>query len=116
LFGKEEWIKPYTDVTIKSLPAQGVKTLHVICPGFSADCLETVEEIDAENRDYFMQAGGESFHYIPALNWREDHLEALTDLILSQMQGWIDVSYSQENAQMACQASLARAKAMGCPF
>ncbi|MDX1796024.1 MAG: ferrochelatase, partial [Hydrogenovibrio sp.] len=88
LFGKEEWIKPYTDATLKSLPAQGIKHLQVVCPGFSADCLETIEEIDQENREYFLEAGGEKFSYIPALNAREDHTDALAEIILQQTQGW----------------------------
>lgn len=87
-FGREEWIKPYTDETLKSLPGRGVKQVAVVCPGFSADCLETIEEIGQENRDYFMGAGGETYHYIPALNDRDDHLDALTQLILKHTQGW----------------------------
>ena len=67
-FGAEEWLQPYTDETMKSLPGQGVKSIQVFCPGFSSDCLETVEEIDEENREYFEEAGGESFAYISALN------------------------------------------------
>ena len=117
LFGKEEWIKPYTDVTIKGLPAQGIKNLHVICPGFSADCLETVEEIDAENREYFMEAGGETFHYIPALNWRDDHLDALTDIIMTHAQGWIETTnFSAEQDAVERQSMRERAQAMGSPF
>lgn len=88
LFGKEEWIKPYTDATLKSLPAKGIKHLQVICPGFSADCLETIEEIDQENREYFEEAGGETFSYIPALNDRDDHTSALTEIILQHCRGW----------------------------
>lgn len=88
LFGKEEWVKPYTDATLKSLPAQGIKHVQVICPGFSADCLETIEEIDQENREYFENAGGEHYSYIPALNAREDHTNMLADLILQHTQGW----------------------------
>jgi len=76
-FGKEEWLKPYTDATLKALPGKGVKSVDVFCPGFSADCLETVEEIGVENRDYFMEAGGEAFSYIPALNATRGHIEAL---------------------------------------
>ena len=57
-FGREEWLKPYTDATLKSLPATGVKSVQVVCPGFSADCLETIEEIGVENREYFMESGG----------------------------------------------------------
>ncbi len=88
LFGKEEWLKPYTDATLKALPEKGVKHLQVICPGFSADCLETIEEIDQENREYFESAGGEKFSYIPALNSRQDHTDALSDVITHNLQGW----------------------------
>ncbi len=88
LFGKEEWIKPYTDETLKKLPSQGVKHLQVICPGFSADCLETIEEIDQENREYFELAGGEDFSYIPALNARKDHTDALANIIKNNLSGW----------------------------
>jgi ferrochelatase len=87
-FGKEEWIKPYTDETLKALPAQGVKHVQVICPGFSADCLETIEEIDEENREYFLTAGGEKYGYIPALNDREDHIAALADIIQAHLGSW----------------------------
>ncbi len=80
-FGKEAWLQPYTDVTLKALPAQGVKSVDVICPGFSADCLETLEEIAEENRDYFIEAGGEGFHYIPALNSDMAHIELLVALV-----------------------------------
>ena len=81
VFGKEEWIKPYTDATLKSLPKQGVKHVQVICPGFSADCLETIEEIDQENRAYFLNSGGREFSYIAALNDRDDHIQALSNII-----------------------------------
>lgn len=91
-FGPEEWIKPYTDETIKALPGQGVKHVAVVCPGFSADCLETIEEIDVENREYFEEAGGETYHYIPALNERDDHLDALAALVLQHTQGWVEHS------------------------
>ncbi len=87
-FGREEWLKPYTDETLKSLPEKGVKSIDVFCPGFSSDCLETVEEIDEENRDYFMEAGGQRFSYIPALNATPGHIEALVQLIEDNLQGW----------------------------
>ena len=80
-FGAEEWLQPYTDATMKSLPGEGVKSVQVFCPGFSADCLETVEEIDQENREYFEEAGGESFAYISALNAEPAHLDALAQLV-----------------------------------
>ncbi|MEP5230578.1 MAG: ferrochelatase [Alloalcanivorax sp.] len=87
-FGREEWLQPYTDATLKSLPGQGVKSVQVFCPGFSADCLETVEEIDEENRGYFEAAGGQSFAYISAMNAEPVHLDALTQLIEDNLQGW----------------------------
>ena len=65
--GVAEWMKEYTDKTLKSLPSKGIKNVQVICPGFSADCLETIEEISEENKDYFMESGGQKFGYIPAL-------------------------------------------------
>ena len=82
--GIGEWMKDYTDETLKSLPSKGVKNVQVICPGFSADCLETLEEIEIENRSYFMNAGGESYAYIPALNDREDHINCLTRMIINK--------------------------------
>ena len=87
-FGREEWLKPYTDHTLKALPEQGVKSVQIVCPGFSADCLETIEEIGVENREYFMEAGGERYEYIMALNDSTDHIHALTQLLASQLQGW----------------------------
>ncbi|MDH2997049.1 ferrochelatase [Pasteurellaceae bacterium LFhippo2] len=80
-FGKEEWLKPYTDETLESFPEKGIKKVAVICPGFSADCLETIEEIGEENRENFEKAGGESYRYIPALNANGDHIQALVKLI-----------------------------------
>ncbi len=80
-FGKEEWLQPYTDTTLQGLPAQGVNSIDVICPGFSADCLETLEEIAEENRDYFVEAGGSDFHYIAALNANLSHIELLASLL-----------------------------------
>lgn len=87
--GVAEWMKEYTDKTLKALPAKGVKNVQVICPGFSADCLETIEEISEENHDYFMESGGEKFGYIPALNDRKDHIEFLTQLLLKNAVGWM---------------------------
>ncbi len=80
-FGREEWLRPYTDETLKGLPAEGVRSVDVICPGFSADCLETLEEIAEENREYFLEAGGEVYRYIPALNADDDHIAMMAALI-----------------------------------
>ncbi|WGE76736.1 ferrochelatase [Actinobacillus equuli subsp. haemolyticus] len=80
-FGDEEWLQPYTDETLEKLPSQGVKKIAVICAGFSADCLETLEEIAEENKENFLNAGGQSYRYIPALNANTDHINALAKLI-----------------------------------
>ena len=108
-FGNEEWLQPYTDETMKSLPNQGVKRVHVACPGFSADCLETIEEIDEENREYFMEAGGEDFHYIPALNSDDDHIDMIATLVEKHLQGWT----LPENNPEELAASRERAEALG---
>jgi ferrochelatase len=89
-FGREEWLKPYTDETLKSLPAEGTKSVQVICPGFSADCLETLEEIGEENRDYFLEAGGSEFGYIPCLNSDTEHVAALAQLLEEELAGWVE--------------------------
>ncbi len=86
--GRAEWLKPYTDQTMMSLPQQGIKSVQVICPGFPADCLETIEEIAIENRDYFLENGGERYEYIPALNSSEDHIKALVTLVNENIKGW----------------------------
>ncbi|MFT6350235.1 MAG: ferrochelatase [Psychromonas sp.] len=80
-FGKAEWLKPYTDATLKSYPAEGIKDIAIISPAFSADCLETLEEIEVENREIFKDAGGEKYRYIAALNDRDDHIEAMFDVL-----------------------------------
>lgn len=87
-FGREAWLRPYTDETLKALPARGIKHVQVLCPGFSSDCLETIEEIGMENRGYFMEAGGERYEYIRALNANAEHIEALAALVNQSMQGW----------------------------
>lgn len=87
-FGREAWLKPYTDHSLQLLAQQGAKSVHVVCPGFSADCLETIEEIGEENRHYFLDAGGEDFHYIPALNSSDEHIDMLSTLIETKLMGW----------------------------
>ena len=80
-FGPSEWLKPYTSETMKSLPKEGIKSVQVVSPGFGVDNLETLQEIDIENREFFEDAGGENFHYIPCLNDDDDHVEFLISLI-----------------------------------
>ena len=80
-FGKAEWLKPYTDETLESLAKGGDKHIAVISPAFSADCLETLEELEEENREVFIDSGGETYHYIPALNDRDDHIDVIIQLV-----------------------------------
>lgn len=80
-FGKAEWLKPYTDETLATLALDGHKHVAIISPAFSADCLETLEELVHENKDIFLGAGGEQYHYIPALNDNDQHIAAMIDLI-----------------------------------
>ena len=87
-FGREEWLQPYTSETLKELPSKGIKNIHIISPGFSADCLETLEELEAENREYFEKSGGETYHYIPCLNTNVKHIEMMEKIIQKHTQGW----------------------------
>lgn len=89
-FGREPWLQPYTDETLKQWGWAGVSSVDVICPGFSADCLETLEEIDVQNREFFVSAGGGRFRYIPALNAREDHVDALMNVVRRHLRGWVE--------------------------
>lgn len=84
-FGRDPWLLPATDETIKILPSQGVKRVQVMCPGFAADCLETLEEIQIQNRKIFEYAGGSSFHYIPALNDDALHVKMLCQLVTAEL-------------------------------
>lgn len=80
-FGREPWLQPYTDQRLAALPGEGIRALDVICPGFAADCLETLEEIAITGRAQFLGAGGERFHYLPALNAHPDHVACLQAVI-----------------------------------
>jgi ferrochelatase len=80
-FGREPWLQPYTDKTLEQIPEDGVKHVAVICPGFSSDCLETIEEINMEARESFIESGGEQFHYIPCLNDDPVHIDALVSIL-----------------------------------
>ncbi|MDK2593561.1 ferrochelatase [Pseudoalteromonas obscura] len=84
-FGRAEWLKPYTDFTLKELAQSGTKHVAILSPAFSADCLETLEELEEENREYFIEAGGEQYDYIPALNDRDDHIVAFYDILKSHL-------------------------------
>jgi protoporphyrin/coproporphyrin ferrochelatase len=88
-FGRAEWIKPYTDKTVEALARGGVKKLAIVCPGFAADCIETLEEIAQENKDIFLENGGERFSYIPCLNDSDEGIGVLVHLIERELQGWV---------------------------
>jgi ferrochelatase len=87
-FGKAKWLEPYTEPTLVAMAKQGVKKVDVMCPGFTGDCLETLEEIQQEAKEAFEHAGGESFNYIPCLNKHPVWIQALMDISLDHMQGW----------------------------
>jgi ferrochelatase len=89
-FGPREWLQPYTHTVLTGMPARGVREVTVVCPGFAVDCLETLEEIDIENRGAFLRAGGRRFEYVPALNARTSHAQCLADLIAQRCQCWTD--------------------------
>ncbi len=87
-FGKAAWLQPYTEPTLVALAKQGVASLDVMCPGFTADCLETLEEIDQEVRAAFLAAGGREFRYIPCLNDSHPWIDALAQIAMRHLQGW----------------------------
>ena len=88
-FGTEEWLKPYTVEEVARLADNGVKRLAVAAPGFASDCIETLEEINGEIKEAFIEAGGEQFHYIPSLNDTPEHIQMLYDLVYKNLLGWI---------------------------
>jgi ferrochelatase len=88
-FGTAEWLKPYTDETVKALADSGVKRMAIVAPGFTADCLETLEELDGENREYFMHHGGEKFAYLPCLNDSEEGMRVIRAVVERELQGWL---------------------------
>ena len=110
-FGKAKWLTPYTEPTLLALAAQGVKRVDVMCPGFAADCLETLEEINQEVRNAFLAAGGESFHYIECLNDQHEWMMALTAIAQCHLQGWVTSTSVTDAGLLAAQRQ--RALAMG---
>jgi ferrochelatase len=88
-FGNDLWLQPYTDETVKRLATEGIKRIALVAPGFSADCLETLEELDKENRHYFLKGGGEEFAYLPALNDSDEGLRVIEAVVRRELQGWL---------------------------
>jgi len=111
-FGKAKWLQPYTDKRLAALPGEGIKTIDVFCPGFSADCIETLEEIDMQNHESFLQNGGLSFNYIPALNAEPTHIHALVKIISRHISGWSE-NLSNINKKEDKQAIKERALQLG---
>lgn len=114
-FGKEEWLKPYCDESLKELANNGIKSVDIICPGFSADCLETLEEINMQNRQLYLDRGGVEYNYIPALNDSPDHIKLICDLIVQHSFGWPETMPGWDAGKLAVSAkkTLERAKKMG---
>ncbi len=106
--GREQWLTPYTDETVTVLGAEGLSSLEVVCPGFSVDCLETLEEIAMQNAEFFTASGGGELRYIPALNAGEHHVRFLMDLAEAHTAGWSDTAGDATRS-----ATRARARAMG---
>ena len=113
--GRAEWLRPYTDETVRDLGSKGIKNIDVVCPGFAADCLETLEEIQMQNAEFFKEAGGDSLNYIPALNGRDDHVAFLARLVEKHVGGWPESSpdWSASEAARERDKSRERALAMG---
>jgi protoporphyrin/coproporphyrin ferrochelatase len=112
-FGRAEWLKPYTGATIQRLAKDGKSRIHVICPGFVCDCLETLEEIGLEGKQTFLRAGGKEYHLIPCLNERDDWIRALTDIALESLQGWVGTQGDAAQSKQIADESRARALALG---
>ena len=115
-FGRAEWLQPYTAPTLRNLAANGCERVDVICPGFAADCLETLEEIAIEGKNEFLSAGGKQFHYIACLNGAPAFIAALADLVQQQMQSWAVPSTLKAEVtarDVQAQKSRERARLMG---
>jgi ferrochelatase len=114
-FGRTEWLKPYTQPTLEDYARNGIRRADVICPGFVADCLETLEEIGIECREAFLAAGGQEFHFIRCLNERDDWIRALADIALGHLSGWVSANWDADRNAAALELRRERALALGAP-
>jgi ferrochelatase len=112
-FGRAEWLQPYTLQTVQELGKRKTGRLDVVCPGFVADCLETLEEIAMENKAAFVAAGGGEFHYIPALNENHEWIEALARIAADNLHGWASTEWDASTGTREAAAARARALALG---
>jgi ferrochelatase len=110
--GRAEWLKPYTSDTVTELGKAGLGRIDVVCPGFAADCLETLEEIAMQNAGFFKDAGGDALNYIPALNARDDHVAFLTRLIEKHIGGWPESSPDWSASDVAREQEKSRERAL----
>ena len=113
--GRQPWLQPYTDELLTEWGAQNLGDIDIVCPGFSADCLETLEEIKMQNAEFYSEAGGGQLRYIPALNDRKDHIAFLSELIEQHAAGWPETStdWNADRAAAELEQSLQRARASG---
>ena len=111
-FGKQEWLKPYLASTLEELGKAKAPRIDVICPGFSSDCLETLEEIAMEGKEIFIHAGGGEYHYIAALNENDAWIDAMTTIALENLQGWVTLEWDAEQAKKDNEMTSLRAKAL----
>ena len=112
-FGKQEWLKPYLASTLADLGKAKTARIDVICPGFSADCLETLEEIAMEGKEIFTHAGGGEYHYIPALNENDAWIHAMTAIALENLQGWVSADWDKAQATKDNELTKTRAQSLG---
>jgi ferrochelatase len=110
-FGREEWLKPYVDLLLHDYAQQGPKQVTVVCPGFATDCLETLEEINMQNREAFLAHGGEAFDYVPCLNSTQPQVNLYERIVLKHAQGWPEIEGRDDSA--ALPKSRERALALG---
>ena len=108
-FGRTEWLKPYTAATLAQWAKEGLRRVDVVCPGFVADCLETLEEIGIEGKAEFLRAGGKEFHAIPCLNEDDAWIQALAQIASEHLQGWEEPSRTADESE----AARTRARALG---
>ena len=113
--GREEWLRPYTDDTLRQWGTDKIGRIDVVCPGFSADCLETLEEIALQNTELYTASGGGDLKYIPALNARDDHVAFLSRLVERNVSGWPEASpdWSHSETARVLDKPQARAREMG---
>ncbi|MFZ5788553.1 MAG: ferrochelatase, partial [Acidobacteriota bacterium] len=109
-FGREEWLRPYTDATLLEWAGRGLGRVDVVCPGFAADCLETLEEIAITNGELYRRAGGGAYRYLPALNDRADHVEALAGIAVRHLHGWVAPAESWDGPTARADADASRAR------